>query len=61
MGTEHQNHSSLPISINAIAQLPLKLNSMNFPSWQIQLTSLLAGYDLQGYLIGSIPCLEQMI
>ena len=61
MGTEHQNHSSLPISINAAAKLLLKLNFMNFPSWQIQLTLLLVGYDLQGYLTGNTLCPEQMI
>ena len=34
---------------------------MNFPTWQIQFTSLLAGYDLQGYLTGNTPCPVQMI
>ena len=34
---------------------------MNFPSWKIQLQSLLVGYELQGYLTGSILCPEQMV
>lgn len=38
--------SSVLISINAAAQLPLFLTPMNFPSWRAQFHSLLLGYDL---------------
>ncbi|KAF5454781.1 hypothetical protein F2P56_024420, partial [Juglans regia] len=42
------------IAINVGSQLPLKLTPSNFPSWRAQLMSLLIGYDLQGYLDGTI-------
>ncbi|KAK9266874.1 hypothetical protein L1049_027133 [Liquidambar formosana] len=44
------------ISINAAAQLPLKLTSMNYPSWRAQFNALLFGYDLMGYMDGSQSC-----
>ncbi|XP_057962149.1 uncharacterized protein LOC131153718 [Malania oleifera] len=44
------------IAINAGSQLPLKLTPSNFPSWHAQLTSLLIGYDLQGYHDGTTIC-----
>ncbi|KAM1725245.1 hypothetical protein ACFX12_016174 [Malus domestica] len=46
-----------PVTINAAAQLPLKLTSTNFPSWRAQFNALLLGYDLLGYIDGSKPCL----
>ncbi|KAL6310882.1 hypothetical protein AAG906_018041 [Vitis piasezkii] len=44
------------ISINAIAQLPIKLNNNNFPSWKAQFDALLYGYDLMGFLDGNKTC-----
>lgn len=29
---------------------------MNFPSWRAQFHSLLLGYDLMGFVDGSVPC-----
>ncbi|OMO81232.1 Reverse transcriptase, RNA-dependent DNA polymerase [Corchorus capsularis] len=45
--------SNLPISINATAQLPLKLTSKNFISWRAQFDALLQGFDLGGYVDGT--------
>ena len=45
-----------PVTINAAAQLPLKLTPTNFPSWRAQFNALLLGYDLMGYIDGSKPC-----
>ncbi|XP_011040770.1 PREDICTED: uncharacterized protein LOC105136950 [Populus euphratica] len=44
------------ISINATSQLPIKLNSNNFPSWKAQFDALLYGYDLMGFLDGNTTC-----
>ncbi|GMY39521.1 Retrovirus-related Pol polyprotein from transposon RE1, partial [Fagus crenata] len=44
------------ISINATAQLPLKLSPSNYLSWRAQFHTLLVGYDLLGYLDGSLAC-----
>lgn len=44
------------IAINATAQLPIKLNSNNFPSWKAQFDALLYGYDLMGFLDGNNTC-----
>jgi hypothetical protein len=44
------------ISINAAAQLPLKLSPSNYLSWRAQFHTLLVGYDLLGYLDGSLAC-----
>ncbi|XVF43408.1 hypothetical protein PTKIN_Ptkin02bG0037700 [Pterospermum kingtungense] len=53
------NDSTSPISFNSAAQLPLKLNTTNFPSWQLQFNSLIAGHALTGYLTGdSSPPLQ---
>ncbi|KAL6311733.1 hypothetical protein AAG906_020728 [Vitis piasezkii] len=43
------------ISINATAQLPIKLNNNNFPSWKAQFDALY-GYDLMGFLDGNKTC-----
>ncbi|OMO88823.1 hypothetical protein COLO4_20063 [Corchorus olitorius] len=40
------------IQINTTSQLPLKLTYTNFPSWKVQLDTLLFGLDLDGYLNG---------
>ncbi|XP_070670238.1 uncharacterized protein [Malus domestica] len=39
-----------PVTINAAAQLPLKLTPTNFPSWRAQFNALLLGYDLIVFL-----------
>jgi hypothetical protein len=44
------------ITINTIAQTPLKLTSTNYISWKLQFETLFIGYDLIGYIDGSIPC-----
>nr|TKS12612.1 hypothetical protein D5086_0000061310 [Populus alba] len=44
------------ITINTIAQAPLKLTSSNYASWKIQFETLFIGYDLLGYINGSKPC-----
>ncbi|GKV34397.1 hypothetical protein SLEP1_g42772 [Rubroshorea leprosula] len=44
-----------PISFNLIA-FPLKLAPTNYLSWKTQFTSHLAGYELLGYLDGTLPC-----
>ena len=43
------------ISINAAAQLPLKLTSANYLTWRAQFNALLIGYDLMRYVDGSYP------
>lgn len=53
--TETTNLSQV-IQINASQSLSLKLNPNNYPSWYLQLDTLLAGLDLQGYIDGSFPC-----
>nr|XP_009789128.1 PREDICTED: uncharacterized protein LOC104236809 [Nicotiana sylvestris] len=50
------------ISINAASQLPLKLTgSHNFSTWKAQISTLLFGYDLIGYLDGTEPCPPQFL
>ncbi|PON39060.1 hypothetical protein PanWU01x14_307670 [Parasponia andersonii] len=44
------------ISINATAQLPVKLSPTNYSSWRAQFYSLLFGYDLLVYLDGTKLC-----
>ncbi|KAF5454886.1 hypothetical protein F2P56_024519 [Juglans regia] len=49
--------SSMPlVAVNTAAQLPHKLTPTNFPAWRCQFESLLIGYDLMGYLDGTLPC-----
>ncbi|GKV47872.1 hypothetical protein SLEP1_g54728 [Rubroshorea leprosula] len=43
-----------PLSFN-FATFPIKLTPTNYMSWRAQFTSLLAGYELDGYLDGSNP------
>ncbi|CAL1361529.1 unnamed protein product [Linum trigynum] len=48
-------------TINPAASLPLKLTPTNFPSWCVQLLSLLQGLDLVSYLNGStVPPTEKI-
>ncbi|GKU88975.1 hypothetical protein SLEP1_g3180 [Rubroshorea leprosula] len=50
------NHATRgPISFNSAA-FPLKLTPTNYPSWKMQFTCLIAGYDLLGFLDGTNPC-----
>ena len=46
------------ISLNASSQIPFKLakDGTNFASWKSQLTNLLFGYDLLGFVDGTHPC-----
>jgi len=44
------------ITINIVAQAPLKLTSSNYASWKIQFETLFMGYDLLGYIDGSKSC-----
>ncbi|CAH9111371.1 unnamed protein product [Cuscuta europaea] len=54
------NNSPTPqlISLNASSQIPIKLSNdgSNYSSWKSQMTNLLFGYDLLGYVDGSTPC-----
>lgn len=62
MATNNISVSSNPqspmplIAVNAAAQLPHKLTPTNFPAWRCQFESLLIGYDLMGYLDGTLSC-----
>ncbi|KAI4299985.1 hypothetical protein L6164_033405 [Bauhinia variegata] len=44
------------VVLNAGSQLYIKLDGDNYPAWRIQFNALLIGYDLQGYIDGSISC-----
>ncbi|KAJ9672681.1 hypothetical protein PVL29_026056 [Vitis rotundifolia] len=46
------------ISLNASSQIPFKLakDGANYASWKSQMTNLLFGYDLLGFVDGSHPC-----
>ncbi|CAL2238106.1 unnamed protein product [Prunus armeniaca] len=52
----NSNTISSLITINAAAQLPVKLTPTNYPSWRAQFNALLIGYDLLGYVDGSSTC-----
>ncbi|GLU20628.1 hypothetical protein SLE2022_368180 [Rubroshorea leprosula] len=47
--------TNCPLSFNSAA-FPVKLTPTNYLSWKAQFTSLLAGYELDGYLDGRNPC-----
>lgn len=49
------------ITINAAAQIPLKLTKVNYFSWKAQFNALFFGLDLLGYLDGTLPCLPSTI
>lgn len=44
------------ITINAAAQLPLKLTSKNYTSWRAQFLPLMVGCNLVGYIDGTNKC-----
>jgi hypothetical protein len=44
------------IVLNAGSQLSIKLDGENYPSWRIQFSALLIGFDLFGYVDGSTTC-----
>ena len=54
--TTSANSQSEVLQINVSNQLPLKLNSSNFPSWFLQFETLFTGLDLIGFIDGSKPC-----
>ncbi|XP_012854394.1 PREDICTED: uncharacterized protein LOC105973899 [Erythranthe guttata] len=47
------------ISLNASSQIPFKLakNGVSYASWKSQMTNLLFGYGLLGFVDGTHPCL----
>ena len=50
------------ITINAAALIPFKLSKGgNYASWRAQLSNLLFGYDLLGYVDGSLQCPPEMV
>ena len=51
-----QHHEVPLITINTIAQTPLKLTSTNYISWKLQFETSFIGYDLIRYIDGSTPC-----
>ena len=49
--------SDLPlVTINTSSQISYKLTASNYPSWRATFTTILFGYDLMGYLDGTLPC-----
>ncbi|KAI5337260.1 hypothetical protein L3X38_016529 [Prunus dulcis] len=52
----NSNTLSSLITINAAAQLPVKLTPTNYPSWHAQFNALLIDYDLMGYVDASSTC-----
>jgi hypothetical protein len=44
------------VEFNTTTQLPIKLNSSNYPAWHSQIHSLLVAGDLDGYVTGATPC-----
>jgi len=55
------DNTTMLLSINAVVQLPLKLTSLNYPSWFAQFNSQLLGYDLIGYVQETLLCLSNTI
>lgn len=49
------------VEFNTTTQLPIKLNSSNYPAWYRQIHSLLVARDLEGYVTGATPCPPQTI
>jgi hypothetical protein len=56
----NESHSTL-ININVAAQTPVKLTSNNYLAWKLQFQTLFVGYDLNGFIDGSHPCLGTTI
>ena len=49
--------SNLPlVTINTFSQIPYKLTASNYLSWRATFTTILFGYDLMGYLDGTLLC-----
>ncbi|CAJ2647831.1 unnamed protein product [Trifolium pratense] len=44
------------IEFNTNTQLPIKLNSKNYPAWYKQIHSLLVARDVIGFITGDTPC-----
>ncbi|XP_019420737.1 PREDICTED: uncharacterized protein LOC109330925 [Lupinus angustifolius] len=44
------------IALNVGTQLSIKLDGDNYPTWRLQFLSLLIGYELLGYIDGTMPC-----
>ncbi|CAL9074921.1 unnamed protein product, partial [Musa textilis] len=56
-GNNSSSQSPSLITINAAALIPFKLSkSGNYASWRAQFSNLLFGYDLIGYIDGSLHC-----
>ncbi|CAH9134799.1 unnamed protein product [Cuscuta epithymum] len=57
-----RNSNPQLISLNASSQIPIKLSNdgSNYSSWKSQITNPLFGYDLLGYIDGSIPCPDDL-
>ncbi|RWW74125.1 hypothetical protein BHE74_00017945 [Ensete ventricosum] len=50
------------ISINVASLIPFRLSKCdNYASWRAQFSNLLFGYDLLGYIDGSLSCPPAMI
>jgi len=60
--TENNNSNTIStkmdklIVLNAGSQLSIKLDGDNYPTWRIQFSALLTGFDLFGYVDGSNLC-----
>lgn len=55
------NSDTYLIAFNVSSQLSIKSTPSNSPSWYAQLMSLLVGYDIRGYLDGTIICLSETL
>jgi hypothetical protein len=44
------------VELNTNTQLPIKLNSTNYPAWHRQIHSLLVAHNLDGYITGATLC-----
>ncbi|RVX08300.1 Retrovirus-related Pol polyprotein from transposon RE1 [Vitis vinifera] len=54
---DSNSSSNLPlVTINTSSQIPYKLTASNYPFWHATFTTILFGYDLMGYLDGTLPC-----
>ncbi|KHN43003.1 hypothetical protein glysoja_007533 [Glycine soja] len=49
------------VEFNTNTQLPIKLNSSNYPAWHKQINSLLIARDLVDSVTGETPCPPQTI
>jgi hypothetical protein len=45
-----------PVAINATQHITTRLTPTNYPSWHAQFESLLLGYNLYGYIDGTLTC-----